>query len=192
MATRAIDFPEHPFWDFALAVYRAKGVSAACLNLQERHGIDINLMLFCLWLGESGRGALTETEMLAVMAASDRWHKVVVKGLRLVRRALKDGFADAPAQLRDALRAEVQATEIDAEHLEQLILAGAVDRTPDHAGAPAVERAAHAAETFDHYLRAVDGRFTPHDAVDFAHILGKAFKGLAPDQALDAAEILMR
>lgn len=186
-----MDFPDHPFWDFALRVYRAEGVGAACLNLQERHGIDVNLMLFCLWLGESGRGALDETETLAVMAASDRWHKVVVKGLRLVRRSLKDGFPDAPARLRTALRAQVQATEIDAEHLEQLILAGAVEHSPDHAKAPATERAAHAAETARHYLHAIDARFEPRDAVDFAHILGKAFAGLGPDQALDLAEILM-
>ena len=31
-----MDFPAHPFWDFALDVYRRPGVSDACLALQER------------------------------------------------------------------------------------------------------------------------------------------------------------
>jgi uncharacterized protein (TIGR02444 family) len=184
-------FPDHPFWDFALGVYRSEGVPPACLNLQERHGIDVNLMLFCLWLGHSGRGRLDGAEMAQVIAASDLWHRKVVKSLRFVRRALKDGFTEAPEELRQQLRAQVQATEIDAEHLEQLILAAAVPREPLSADAPLAERGADAVASFGIYLNTLSATIEPRDAVDLAHILGKAFKGLAPDAALDLAEVLM-
>lgn len=184
-------FPDHPFWDFALGVYRSDGVPPACLNLQESHGIDVNLMLFCLWLGHSGRGALDGAEMDAVIAASDLWHRKIVKSLRFVRRALKDGFAEAPEDLRQQLRAQVQATEIDAEHLEQLILAGAVSRDPLCADVPLAARAADGVANVAAYLRAQKQKFEPKDAVDFAHILGKAFNGLKPDSALDLTESLM-
>ncbi len=184
-------FPDHPFWDFALSVYKSEGVPAACLHLQERHGLDVNLLLFCLWLGASGRGILAEEEVLAVMAATDRWHRTVVKGLRLVRRALKDGFEDAPADLRVQLRAQIQATEIDAEHLEQLMLAAQVHREVTLEDAPVVDRAADAVSNVAAYFRAIDVQFEPRDAVDFAHILGKGFAGLKPDTALDLSENLM-
>jgi uncharacterized protein (TIGR02444 family) len=185
-------FPDHPFWDFALGVYRSDGVPPACLNLQERHGIDVNLMLFCLWLGHSGRGALDASEMDAALAASDLWHRKIVKSLRFVRRALKDGFTEAPEDLRQQLRAQVQASEIDAEHLEQLILVAAVARPAEFAGEPLARRAADAVANVGRYLGTLDVAFEPHDVVDFAHILGKAFKGMAPDSALDLTETLMQ
>lgn len=184
-------FPDHPFWDFALGVYRSEGVPPACLNLQERHGLDVNLMLFCLWLGHSGRGRLDAAEVAAVIAASDLWHRKIVKSLRFVRRALKDGFTEAPEDLRQQLRAEVQAAEIDAEHLEQLILAAAVPRAVVAADAPLAARAADGTANVAGYLGAIKAGFEPKDAVDFAHILGKAFAGLKPDSALDLAETLM-
>ena len=51
-------FEDHPFWEFSLRVYGNGGVPTACLALQERHAIDVNLLLFCAWIGESGRGIL--------------------------------------------------------------------------------------------------------------------------------------
>ena len=85
-----MDFPDHPFWDFSLQVYGRDGVGAACIHLQEHHGIDVNVMLFCLWFGETGRGVLDADELASMKAATDRWHQEVVMGLRGVRRILKD------------------------------------------------------------------------------------------------------
>lgn len=44
---------ENEFWQFSLAVYAAPGVEAECLALQEALGIDVNLLLFFVWLGAS-------------------------------------------------------------------------------------------------------------------------------------------
>src|SRR5471030_292758 len=46
------DFLPHPFWNFSLEIYAAEGVSGACLDLQERRGCDVNILLFCCWLGD--------------------------------------------------------------------------------------------------------------------------------------------
>ncbi|MFB3151067.1 MAG: TIGR02444 family protein, partial [Alphaproteobacteria bacterium] len=54
-----MNFPDNPCWDFALVVYRRDGVAEACLALQESQGVDVNVLLFCCWLGESGRGGLS-------------------------------------------------------------------------------------------------------------------------------------
>lgn len=43
--------PENPFWRFSCAVYAAPGVAQACLELQDTHGADVNLLLLAAWLG---------------------------------------------------------------------------------------------------------------------------------------------
>ena len=43
--------PDSPFWNFSLRLYARAGVPDACLALQARHGIDVNLLFCCLWLG---------------------------------------------------------------------------------------------------------------------------------------------
>src|SRR5579875_349811 len=44
------------FWRFSLDFYRLPGVEQALLTLQDRAGHDVNLILYALWLGWSGRG----------------------------------------------------------------------------------------------------------------------------------------
>lgn len=186
-----MEFPDHPFWDYSLQVYSRDGVGAACLHLQEHHGIDVNIMLFCLWLGETGRGVMNSAECAAMTAAVGKWHSEVVKRLRAVRRILKGGFPDVPHDLSENLRGEVQLAEIDSEHLQQLILASSVDRAVT-AGALTVEdRAGAATANFELYLDTLGVKFEPADTVHFAHILGQAFPGLTPEHALDRAEVLM-
>jgi uncharacterized protein (TIGR02444 family) len=41
----------NPFWRFSLAVYKAPGVAAECLALQETLGNDVKVLLFCAFLG---------------------------------------------------------------------------------------------------------------------------------------------
>ena len=45
--------PAESFWSFSLTVYGRPGVEAACLELQDRFGADVNLALYCLWIGRS-------------------------------------------------------------------------------------------------------------------------------------------
>ncbi len=186
-----MDFPDHPFWDFSLQVYSRDGVGVACIRLQDHHGIDVNIMLFCLWLGESGRGIVEAQEMDALRAVSDRWNNEVVKKLRAVRQGLKTDFPDVSESLRENLRAQVQATEIDAEHLEQVLLAGSIERPAAEGALTAEKRAGDANANFKLYLDTLGVIFEPADTVNFAHILGQAFPGLSPDRALDLAEVAM-
>ena len=78
----AIDFPDHPFWDFSLEVYGRNGIPEACLELQDAHQVDVNVILFCCWMGGTGRGRLERAEMEAMCDAVAEWHEVVVRGVR--------------------------------------------------------------------------------------------------------------
>ncbi|MFN4284099.1 MAG: TIGR02444 family protein [Alphaproteobacteria bacterium] len=180
------EFPAHPFWDFALDVYRRPGVSDACLHLQEPYHLDVNLLLFCGWTGAFGMGRLSDEEIARCRDAVAAWHDSVVRGLRAVRRILKDGFPELPAELAEiagGIRKQVQAREIDAEHLEQLILVGAVHRVPnDHLAA--AEKFADAAANMAAYCRALDAAFDAGDRAALTIILNAMFPTRA---AADAA-----
>lgn len=122
-------WPREVFWDYSVALYGRPGVEAACIELQQRHRIDVNLVLLCLWLGE--RGTALDGEALARLChAADRWQVEVVRPLRTLRRRLKarivDGEPNSVAgdwpELAASIRERTIALEMDAEHLEQIHL----------------------------------------------------------------------
>lgn len=119
---------ENPFWDFSLATYARPGVAEACLALQDRLGLDVNLLLFCLWAGRCGR-RLEAAELRRLRAAAQPWHEAVVLPLRGVRRRLKGSGEPA----HEALRQRVKRDELEAERLEQDLLQAALPLAP---GAP--------------------------------------------------------
>ncbi len=118
------DFLPHPFWNFSLELYAGEGVAEACLDLQERRGCDVNILLFCCWLGASGRPTLTAARLRTILSASDAWQAEIVRPLRAVRRLLKDRpWPDAMPETVDAVRRRVADAELAAEHAEQIKLA---------------------------------------------------------------------
>jgi len=122
------------FWRFSLAVYARPGVAPACLVLQDEHGRDVNLMLFCCWLGASGRGVLERAGLEAADRAVTGWRHEVVEPLRAARRAIKAaGLSDS-----DSIYAKAKALELEAERLLQRQLA---DRAPtENVGLPTERR----------------------------------------------------
>lgn len=103
-------------------------MAEACLTLQERLGLDVNLLLFCLWAGRCGH-RLEPGELSALQAAATPWHEAVVRPLRGVRRALK-GSGDPE---REALRQRIKADELEAERLEQDLLHARLPLAPQAA-----------------------------------------------------------
>lgn len=115
------DFLPHPFWNFSLEIYGGEGVAAACLDLQERRGCDVNVLLFCCWLGASGRPTLTADRLRAILKESGPWQEGVVRPLRELRLRLK-GSDCANLETLNAVRRRVADAELAAEHAEQLRL----------------------------------------------------------------------
>ena len=181
----AAEFPDHPFWDFSLRVYGSEGVPEACLVLQERHGIDVNVLLYCAWLGASGRGPLDDGDIAAVRGAVDAWHRDVVRAVRAVRQRLKGGFGGAPVDLSEPIRRRIAKIEVDLEHVEQLMLAGSVTRDADESLDDAA-RLDHALGNVRLYLRAEGIAPDAADAAETAIILGPAFDALGPDAVAGA------
>jgi uncharacterized protein (TIGR02444 family) len=101
------------FWRWSLASYPK--VEKALLVLQDRYGADVNLVLFCAWLGR-----LTPESLDSAEAALRPWCEEAVEPLRHLRRRLKNRPEAA------AVRELVKSAEFEAERLGQRLLIGAV------------------------------------------------------------------
>lgn len=145
-----------PFWDWSLVAYGRDEVAAACLGLQDRLGLDVNLVLFAVWLAVEGRSlgapsdgekatpgsvGLAEARLAVLSEDARRWQAEVVIPLRNSRRQLRAPRSAVPTAVptvdREALRKQIKAAELEAERLEQWLLqqaAAAVPRVSREAG----------------------------------------------------------
>ncbi|KAA0102398.1 TIGR02444 family protein [Mycolicibacterium sp. P1-18] len=130
--------------DFAVGVYAADGVSGACLALQDRLDVDVNVVLFAAYVGAMRAERLTDAGLGSAMERVGGWHRDVVRPLRSVRRRLKVDPVPGAAQLRTNL----QRLELDAEMIEltELGALAADEGRPSASGTPS-ERAAAAIGT---------------------------------------------
>jgi uncharacterized protein (TIGR02444 family) len=107
-----------PFRRFALAVYRRPGVSEACLLLQDRACVDVNVVLLGAYAGAVMRVEVTADALQPIVEGVAAWHREVVIALRTVRRRLKTGPPPAPDGATARLRHGVKRLELDAELVE--------------------------------------------------------------------------
>ncbi len=173
-----MNFPDNPCWDFALLVYRRDGVGEACLALQDGHGVDVNVLLFCCWLGESGRGGLSAKEMADALALVDPWHQDVVRRLRAVRAGLKGGLGNIDVEYSDPLRGQIMASELDAEHVEHMTLMRAFERPAADPMPPAERRAKDAAGNVALYFDALGVTMAEAETAQLMTVLGGSFPEL--------------
>jgi uncharacterized protein (TIGR02444 family) len=175
-----------------LALYARDGVPEACLHLQNRHDLDVPMVLFAAFVGAVRRETLTASDLEAARGSVDAWHHEVVRPLRAVRQRLKSGPAPAPNDITARLRSEVQRIEIAAEliELDQLdTLIPALEPTP--ASGSAAECAAAAIESVVQAISRNPTDHRDHQAIDtIAHaatqqvIADLASRGVTDDKSL--------
>jgi uncharacterized protein (TIGR02444 family) len=183
------DFPASELWDFTISVYGREGVSAACIALQDRRGLDVDMILMCGWLGASGRGRTNAQELESAWKAISAWQAEVVGTLRAVRRRIKEGYPQAPQAAAAAVGKAVLKQEIEAEHVSQIMLEATIER----AARPGTTPAEQAADTAANLALYLSSRGVVPDAEDRAN-LKTILAGTAPalsaddtDKALNAA-----
>jgi uncharacterized protein (TIGR02444 family) len=109
--TAPVSATDGDLWEFSLAFYRDPCVAQSLIALQDEAGIDVNLVLFALWLGVSGRGRLDAGQLDAARQAVRMLGAGVIAPLRDLRRRLK---SDPDADIQ-RLRERIKALEIEAE-----------------------------------------------------------------------------
>jgi uncharacterized protein (TIGR02444 family) len=132
-----------PFWRFSVRTYGLRGVAAACLALQDECGADVNLLLYCCWIGRDGR-RLSGRMLRSAMSAVARWQADVIVPMRRARRAIDARPRGTDARRLKRLRAAIGAAELDAEYVEQILLARCATDVPVRAESCEPREAAHA------------------------------------------------
>lgn len=110
-------------WAFALAIYARPGVAEACLALQNELGVDVMLLLMATSAAIKHRTVLTADEINALDATCRPWREQIVQRLRAIRTELKTGPAPAPGSVTEPFRSQVKALELEAEKIENQLLA---------------------------------------------------------------------
>lgn len=134
-----------------------------CLGLQDEARADVNILLLCLWLAAAGKPALSAATLIQIDREAASWRESVIHPLRQARRGLGDFALFDTA----ALKAKLQAAELDAEHRAQLQLEACAARlvAGPSAGRPAAEVAL---VSLGNYLKMI----VPGRAEAFAETVG--------------------
>ena len=129
------------FWDYSVQHYSKPGVASCCLALQDRYGLDVNLVLFCIWHGNNF-GEFSQTQFDQLLNFSADWSANVVTPVRQARRWLKQrsGSLGIAQTAIEKYREKVKRLELEAERLQQKrlqALAGSVKQPGQLPGQPA-------------------------------------------------------
>jgi uncharacterized protein (TIGR02444 family) len=79
----------NPFWTFSTALYGQPGVAEACLELQDRLDLDVNVLLFACFAAASGV-TLTAGDLATLESAAATWRREMISPLQKLRRAAAD------------------------------------------------------------------------------------------------------
>lgn len=174
----------NPLWDFAVEVYDRDGVKKACLALQNRVGADVNMILFLLWLAESGIGQSHFAQVMgAALKLSRDWQRNFVEPLRTARNNLKTyaeshQLSNAQANSVEKLRRDVLASELEMERMQMLALYTIVSDA--HSNADDIDSDAareRAVNSLNVYFSATGVSLDPLGKTHVAKILDAVFGG---------------
>lgn len=107
-------------WDFSLTHYARAGVADTCLRLQDAHGVNVNLLLWCAWLEEHGL-TLDATRLSCAQKRIHAWDQNYVAPLRQMRRRMKAEFGVTDKDI-ERVRQQIKQAELLAEKQVQLWL----------------------------------------------------------------------
>jgi len=106
------------FQSFAFAHYDRPQVRQAALELQDRHGCDVVLLLFAVWISKRGR-RLDEERLKPLVASAHLLQANLIAPLRAARRVACNAGMDSVCQ-------RLRERELAAEVLELKLLAPAI------------------------------------------------------------------
>lgn len=108
-------------WSDMCAAYGDAALEQACLDVQEKYGADVPLLLVLCIADRVGHGIAREN-LEALVVESEDWRDIVIRPLRLARQGMKARFT-APAE--SGLRDDIKRLELEAERLHVQRLAEA-------------------------------------------------------------------
>jgi uncharacterized protein (TIGR02444 family) len=146
-----------PFWQFSIKFYAVPGVAEACLALQDKANVDVNMLFFLLWNATQGR-AFNAADITEIERRIGPWREMAVVPIRNIRRALKSPPPVMAADAAESLRTRIKAAELEAERLQQEALYGLAETS--RLGRPSPSKTEAARDSVSSY-QGVIGPFPP-------------------------------
>ena len=109
-------------WARTLATYSAEGVAAACIGLQDRHGVGVSALLALMGLAVMGYPVAEAGAMERVLRRAEDWQRRVIEPLRGARRALPAAASKGIEEAAEGVRRTLLGQEIETERLQQRLL----------------------------------------------------------------------
>ncbi len=181
MTTKPLAFlPNHPFWTFSCQTYEQAKV--ALLALQNRHNLNVNVLLFCCWIAASNQGTLSKQEIKKLLAVIHTWHERIVVPLRELRARLKESTL---VYLTENLIEEALDIEITAEHIEQLFMLDVTLKKAQRKSKNLTFRATQTCQNIELYRQIVYVYFDEKDCVYLSEILAILYPEIGINKAFN-------
>jgi uncharacterized protein (TIGR02444 family) len=121
-------------WGFVIDLYAKPGVTQACLELQERLGVDVSFLLTALFYAVRRGLDLPAEEIAKLDRRISAWRTEAIFPLRGLRRRLKSG--DLLSQSTDEFYRRIKADELLAEQIEVSALMQQLEQMSGNPAAP--------------------------------------------------------
>ena len=115
-----MEFPNSDFWNYSSQLWTLPGVEKICLDLQNQKQANVNILLFCCWLGDQKR-SLDSGHINVLLDSIESWQTIIIP-LRESRQLMQESMIAMPAPMADQTLSNISEMEINAEHMAQLSL----------------------------------------------------------------------
>lgn len=115
-----MEFPNSNFWNYSSQIWTLPEVESICLELQNTYDADVNILLYCCWVGDKNL-SLNDDDMQVLLDTIKPW-QTMLKPLRDSREMMQKQLIAMPTHLVDKTINNMNQMELNAEHLAQLAL----------------------------------------------------------------------
>jgi len=115
-----MDFPNSELWNYSTQIWTLPQVEAICLDLQNDYHANVNMLLYCCWLGDKNL-SFNDDDLQTLLDTIQPW-QIMIKPLRDSRKMMKQHIIAMPADMVEQTIANISEMELNAEHMSQLAL----------------------------------------------------------------------
>jgi len=115
-----MDFPNSELWNYSTQIWTLPEVEKICLALQDNFDININILLYCCWVGDKNLN-LSDDDLQSLLDTIQPW-QTIIKPLRESRKLMQQQSIAIRPDLKDQTISNMNEMELNAEHMAQLAL----------------------------------------------------------------------
>lgn len=115
-----MEFPNSNLWTYTTQLWTLPEVESICLELQNIYDADVNILLYCCWIGDKSL-SMNEDDMQVLLDTVTPW-QTMIKPLRDSRKMMQQQLVAMPSHLVDQTINNMNQMELNAEHMAQIAL----------------------------------------------------------------------